>query len=84
MKKGKTTAKRNFCTPPWQEIAPQTGDSRDQVFEATVLNLSKIAVSCKNYRNNILEFLQNILASPSTDEARKKYLINKIDKINRK
>ncbi|MBP5399077.1 MAG: hypothetical protein J6Y53_01490 [Alphaproteobacteria bacterium] len=82
--KKKTTAKQNICTPTWLQIAEQIDDSRDQVFRTAVLNLTKIALSCQNYRNNILELLQQTLCSQSSDETRKEYLAKKIAEIENK
>ncbi len=80
----KTPTKNNICTPAWKTIAEQITDSRDQVFEAAVLNLTKIALSCQNYRNNILELLQRSLCSQSANETRKKYLAKKIAEIEKR
>ncbi len=80
----KTTAKNKICTPTWRTIAEQISDSRDQVFRAAVLNLTKIAISCQSYRNSILELLQRSLCSQSADETRKEYLAKKIAEIKNK
>ena len=80
----KTTAKNKICPPTWSTIAEQISDSRDQVFKAAVLNLTKIAISCRNYRNNILELLQRSFCSQSANENRKEYLAEKIAEIESK
>lgn len=82
MKKDTTN---NICTPAWQEIAKQITDSREQVFKAAIFNLTKIAISCPKYRENIIELLQQSLCAKNTNQQRKAYLMIKIDEIkNRK
>ena len=78
MKKDTTN---NICTPAWQEIAKQITDSRDQVFEAAVYNLTQIAISCPKYRKNILDLLQQSLCSNTSSQERKAHLILKISEI---
>ena len=80
----KTSTKGNICTPAWRTIAEQISDSRDQVFKTAVLNLTKIAISCQNYRNIILELLQRSLCSQSSNDIRKEYLAKKIAEIENK